>query len=167
MDAQETYVCDADSLITLRRHFKRKCITRLRRFAKSGLLRVPEGVARELRRKTDHLSNFVKRYEESIVVRMRDHPKLPGELVRIESSYGESIRVGNQTYRGFWASQAGRKAADGQVVATARVFGCTVVSDDHAVKLACALENVPCIGWAEFARRLGLMEQLPLFDLER
>jgi hypothetical protein len=32
------------------------------------------------------------------------------------------------------------------------------VSDDAAVKLACALEGVPCIGWSELARRLGLIE---------
>jgi hypothetical protein len=42
--------------------------------------------------------------------------------------------------------------------------GGVAVSDDGAVKLACALEDVPCIGWSEFARRLGLItvQQLQL-----
>ena len=81
----------------------------------------------------------------------------------MERVYGEPITVGKQRYQGFWASRAGRKAADSQVVAVAKVFGHTVVSDDTAVKLVCALENVPCISWAEFARRLGLAKQLSLF----
>ena len=70
--------------------------------------------------------------------------------------------MGGKEYNGFWSSQAGRKAADGQVVAVAKVHNCTVVSDDGAVKLACMLEDVPHIGWTEFARQVGMPEQLPL-----
>lgn len=159
MDGQEKYVCDASALINLHRHFERTCIKRLRQLAKSGNLYIPEGVARELRRGTDSLSQ-----KDLVVVRLKSNPRLRDVVARMERNYGESIAIGKQQYPGFWASRAGRKAADSQVVAVAKVFGHTVVSDDNAVKLVCALENMPCIGWTEFARRLGLAKQLTLFE---
>jgi hypothetical protein len=161
---QEKYVCDSDSLIKLHRHFERACVKGLRQLAKSGALYIPEGVARELRRRTGGLSKFIEQHEDFVVVRLKNNPRLPAEVARLETIYGESITVGKRRYPGFWASQAGRKAADSQVVAVAKVFDHTAVSDDNAVKLACALENVPCIGWTEFARRLGLVKQLSLFQ---
>ena len=167
VEGQEKYVCDASSLINLHRHFKGKCMRRLRQLVEKEELCIPEGVARELRRGTDRLSEFIKRWEEPVVIRLRNNPRLQAEVVRVERLYGNSITVGEVEYKGFWASPAGRKAADSQVVAVAKIFGCTVVSDDNAVKLACAQEDVPCIGWTEFARRLGLLRlarQLPLFD---
>ena len=161
MDGQEKYVCDADSLINLYQHFGRAFLRRLRQLAQSTALCIPEGVVRELHRKTDRLSRFVRNYEKSnVVVRVRSNPRLQAEVVRMEKFYGEFIVVGKKKYPGFWASRAGRKAADSQVVATAKVFEGIAVSDDGAVKLACALENVACISWTEFARRLGLGKQL-------
>lgn len=93
------------------------------------------------------------------MVRVAHNQRIREELSRVERLYGESIRVGDHTYPGFWKSAAGRKAADGQVVAVARVLRLTVVSDDRAIEHACSLEGVPCIGWAEFARQLGLTIQ--------
>lgn len=162
MERQEKYVCDADSLINLHRHFRGRCTRRLRQLAEKSKLYIPEGVARELRRGTDRLSKFIEQRESSIVIRMKN-PELLAEFTRMERAYGESIQVGKQKHPGFWKSRAGYKAADSQIVAVAKVFGHTVVSDDSAVKLACFLENVPCIGWTEFARRLGLAKQLRLF----
>lgn len=78
------------------------------------------------------------------------------ELARIDRLYGDKVTVGGRDYPGFWHSPAGRKAADAQVVAVGKVFGWTVVSDDQAVRFACLLENVECIGWSEFARRAGI-----------
>jgi len=164
VSGQEKYVRDADSLINLHRHFARACVTGLRQLAKSEALYIPEGVDRELHRRTDRLSQLIKQHEDSVVVRLSNDPRLPTEVARMERVYGESITVGKRKYPGFWVSQAGRKAADSQVVAVAKVLDLTAVSDDNAVKLACALENVPCIGWTEFARRLGLVKQLPLFQ---
>lgn len=158
MDGQEKYVCDADALINLHLHFGRACIRKLIQLAKSETLYIPEGVVRELRRGTDSLSRFAKQQGDLVVVSLKNDLKLLSEITRMEKAYGQYITIGNRTYPGFWKSRAGRKAADSQVVAVARVFGYTVVSDDNAVKLACALENVPCIGWTEFARRLGLMK---------
>jgi hypothetical protein len=85
------------------------------------------------------------------------------ELARVERQYGEKIQVGSRQYPGFWKSARGKKAVDGQVVATARKLGCTAVSDDKAVGLACFLENIGCMGWTEFARNVGLHSQPSLF----
>ena len=103
------------------------------------------------------------------MIRMKN-PEFLAEFARIERAYSESIQVGKQKHPGFWKSRTGYKAADGQVVAVAKVFYCTVVSDDNAVKAACALEDVPCISWTEFARRLGLVgpaKQLSLFEVNK
>ncbi len=156
MTAQQGYVCDADSLINLHRHYPRPCLRYLRRHAPKGSLRIPEGVFRELRRGSDKLSRVVKELERSMVVRVASNARIQQELVRLENSYGEAIRVGNQSYGGFWQSASGRQAVDGQVVAVGMVLSLTVVSNDRAIALACSLEGVECIGWAELGRRSGL-----------
>jgi hypothetical protein len=174
MTAPETrniYVGDADCLINLHRHFGRKALGELRRLGKTGGFKLPEGVVRELIHSTDNLASFVKEHRQHLEVVARQISALRTEIPRLERLYGEKIRVGKQEHVGFWHSQAGRRAADAQVVAVAKLLkGGVAVSDDGAVKLACALEDVPCIGWSEFARRLGLIKpetpMLPGFELE-
>ncbi|MDI6766427.1 MAG: DUF4411 family protein [Bacteroidota bacterium] len=167
MGSGNTYVCDTASLINLFLHFPKQ-FKKLKRLAENGTLKIPEGVHREIQRHSDKLHTFVDRWEEQhqIVIPMKHNPKLMIELPRIEQTYGEKIRVGNKEYRGFWKSAAGRKAADGLVVAVGKVYeGYIIVSDDQAVQMACFLENVPCIGWTEFARRVGLSStQTELFS---
>lgn len=159
MPPREIYVCDADCLINLQRHFGRKAMSALRRLASSGGLRLPERVVKELIDKTDKLAKFVRGQRSHIEVKVRQIPSLHTEIPRLERLYGEKIRVGTQEYTGFWHSRAGRKAADAQVVAVAKSqTNGLAASDDQAVKLACALEGVPCIGWSELARRLGLIK---------
>ena len=159
MPAREIHVCDANCLISLQLHFGRKAISALRRLGKTGGCKLPEGVVRELIHSTDKLAGFVQGQRSHIEVRVRQIPALHTEIPRLDMQYGEKIRVGTQEYAGFWHSKAGRRAADAQVVAVAKLLrGGVAVSDDGAVKLACALEGVPCIGWSEFARRLGLIK---------
>jgi hypothetical protein len=82
------------------------------------------------------------------------------ELVRIENAYGLDFKVERMPVKGFWKSKAGRDSADGQVVCVGKARkdkGAVVVSDDTAVRCACMLEDVPCIGWAEFARQIGIL----------
>ncbi len=158
MPPGEIYVCDADCLINLHRHFGRKAIRALRRYGKTGGLKLPEGVIREITRGTDKLAKFIEKEKHSLSVAVSTDPRLPGEIKRLENLYGETILFGQQKYGGFWMSKAGRQAADAQVVAVAKLQGGTVVSEDRAVKLACALEGVPCVGWSELARRLGLIK---------
>jgi hypothetical protein len=162
MPALEKHVCDADCLIDLHRHFGRTCFGALRRLAKFGALKLPEGVVREIKRGTDKLAKLIKDNERFIAVSVMQDARIRDEVAILERRYGETIVYGNQKYPGFWKSSAGRKAADAQVVAVAKALGGTVVSDDRAVQLACSLEGTTCIGWAELARRLNIAKQLEL-----
>ncbi len=159
---EELYVCDADALIDLWRHFGDVALKALRRLAKHGRLKSPEGVCREILRGSDRLMCFVKSKRASVEVRIQG--PLEGMVAELERKYGERIRLGRQEYGGFWKSKAGKQAADGQVVAVAKHHSAICVSDDRAVRFACALEGVPCIGWTEWARKLGLVKQLSLFE---
>ncbi|MCS7009309.1 MAG: DUF4411 family protein [Chthoniobacterales bacterium] len=158
MPSPEVYVCDADCLINLHRHFGKRALAELRRLGKRGDLKIPEGVIREIIRGTDKLAKFLEKQQHSLSVAVSADPRLPPEIAKLENRYGETIIFGEQRYGGFWTSRAGRKAADAQVVAVAKLLKCVAVSDDRAVKLVCALEGVQCIGWSEFARRLGLIK---------
>jgi len=162
MAPQEQYVADANALIQLHRHFGPTALRKLRELAASETLRLPEGVVREILRGTDRLAQFVKKHQPDLEVSFRNNTSLISELSRIERTYGESISVGKRKYPGFWHSPAGRKSADAQVIAAAIVLRATVVSDDRAVQLACSQEGVPCIGWTEFARRIGLIKPTQL-----
>jgi predicted nucleic acid-binding protein len=159
MPPSEIYVCDANCLINLHHHFGRKAIRALRDWSKKGVLKLPEGVVRELIHATDNLARFAEKERQHLEIAARQFPALHTEIPRLERLYGKTIRVGTQQHAGFWHSKAGRRAADAQVVAVAKLLkGGVAVSDDAAVKLACALEGVPCIGWSELARRLGLIK---------
>jgi len=153
------YVFDSTSLVDLFQHFPLE-FKALAPHAANGEIKVPEGVFRELMRKTDKISNSLEQWEKKhkIVVRLKNDPRFLLEFTRIEQTYGEKVSVGGRDYPGFWRSPAGRKAADGQVVAIGKVKKWVVVSDDKAVRFACLNENVQCIGWAEFARRLNKKE---------
>ena len=163
----DCYVLDSTAVIDLCGHFRRSTVQRgLETLAKQSRLKIPEGVQRELGRRTDSASRIidalVKRRPDSLIQVSRVSG-LGDELARVERVYGERIQVGSREYPGFWKSARGRKAVDGQVVAGARKLDCTLVSDDAAVRLACMLENIPCIGWTEFARIIGLHVQPSLF----
>lgn len=163
--AMDTYVLDANALIDLHKHF-RTGFRKLGHMVQQGQIKVPEGIFRELRRRTDKLFKAVKGWSKEnpdCMVQIARVHNLREELARIERQYGEQIVIGMKSYPGFWHSPAAKKAADGQVIATAKVLSVSVVSDDRAVRLACMLENIPCIGWTEFARRANLSTQLSLF----
>ncbi len=162
MAPPEVYVADADVLIQLYRHFGKDAIRKLRELAQNGVLKLPEGVVREILRGTDRLAEFVKKQRDELEVTFQSRPYLHNELARIERAYGDTILVGTQKYPGFWHSRAGRRSADAQVVAVARSLHAIAVSDDRAVQQACSLEGVPWIGWTEFARRAGLIRYTQL-----
>lgn len=162
MAPHEKHVCDADCLINLQRHFGRTALRVLRRLSRHEMLKLPEGVVREIKRGTDKLGKFAEDNERFIAVGVTQNIRIRDEVAVLERRYGETIVYGQQKYPGFWKSPAGRRAADAQVVAVAKVLGGTAVSNDRAVQLACSLEGVTCIGWAELARRLNIAEQLDL-----
>lgn len=162
------YILDANTVFQLFNHFP-TAFGQLRRFVSQGVMRLPQGVYNELTQKSDRLKRKISKWAQKypqMLVRFDRHsdPRLREELGQIERKYGPDFYVGQQPRRGFWKSRAGRKAADGQVVAAAKVLGCVAVSDDIAVEGACLLERVPCIGWAEFARQIRIrQQQLELF----
>jgi hypothetical protein len=156
------YILDANTVLQLSSHFP-TTFGQLGKLVRQGTVKFPEGVYNELTRKSDKLKRkfpgWAQKYPQ-MIVRFDKHsePRLREELSRIEQEYGRDFYVGQQLRRGFWKSRAGRKAAEGQVVAAAKVLRCVAVSDDVAVEGACSLEGVSCIGWAEFARQVGLIE---------
>lgn len=159
----ETYVLDTSALINLHHHFQKTGLRKLGHLAKEGQIKIPEGIYRELQRRTDRLFKAVERWarkNSDCIVQINRVHNLRDKLAQIEQQYGEQIVVGTQSHPGLWHSHAGRKAVDGQVIAAAKVLKATVVSDDRAVRLVCMLEDIPCIGWAEFARRTELPPQL-------
>jgi len=160
----DIYVCDADALINLYRHFGRGAVRALKRAMKMGKLKLPQGVVHEILRGTDRLKTFVRNNRQHIEVKFtKADLRLEDTLRDLEVKYGERIQVGGRAYPGFWHSRAGRKSADAQVIAVAKVKGWIAVSDDTAIKQVCHVENVPCIGWNEFARRLELgVQQLTI-----
>ncbi len=166
-----SYVLDSTVLIDLSQHFhSRQIRDALGHLASASQVKISEGVQRELGRKSDWahgiVQYLVKKYPNSLV-QIDRVPRLGEELARIERLYGEEIRVGTRHYPGFWKSAHGRKAVDGQVVALAKKPNLTAVSDDRAVRLACMLEGIPCVGWTDFARTLGLHQQLSLLPRAR
>lgn len=163
----EIYVLDANVLIELQRHFPGQ-LRRLRPMAENGQIKIPEGVCRELRRRTDELHKEVGQWAKrnaDCIVRISQVRNLADELARIERQYGQEVVVGTKPVPGFWRSPSGQKAADGQVIAVAKVLNGTTVSEDRAVRLVCMLEDVPCIGWPEFARRATLSTQPRLLGI--
>ena len=160
MASNEKHVCDADCLINVHRHFGRVAFRVLRTLAKRGGLKLPEGVVREIKRGTDKLAKLVKENERFVAVSVSRDIRIRDELGSLERRYGNEIIYVRQKYPGFWKSPAGRQSADAQVVAVAKMLGGIAVSDDRAIQLACSLEGVTCIGWAEFARRLNIAKQL-------
>jgi hypothetical protein len=164
MRERSEYVCDAAGLIDLWMHFGPEAIRALRELVEEEALKLPEGVVREILRQSDKLKKFIQEIRKKVEVKVGPGTRVSLEVSRLEKLYGDRIRYGKLEYPGFWHSKAGKHAADGQVVAVAKVFRATAVSDDRAVRLACSLEGVACIGFAEFWRRIGLVEQPNLFD---
>jgi hypothetical protein len=161
-------VLDADTIINIGRHFP-KAVRQLGKLLDRGTAKIPEGVYRELKRKSDDIGRRVttwrETYSESFVEFTRDFVR--SELARIERTYGPDFLVGTTRYPGFWASRAGQKAAEGQVVAAAKVWGYAGVTDDRTVKMACFCEGVAHVGWAEFLRQVGFDAQLQLFKVPK
>lgn len=133
----ENYVPDADALINIHRHFPGE-LELLFQVAQRGRLLLVGGVYREIRRGTDRLGATVERWVQAGVmpVEVDRDETLRNASARIETAYGQAVRVGRHVYQGFWSSPAGRRAADAQLVAVAGVNRWTVASDDRVVRAA-------------------------------
>ena len=159
----EHFAPDADALINIHRHFPEE-LELLHQLARHGRLHLVGGVYREILRGTDRLRVALERWVQAgwEAVEVDRDEALRDAYARIELTYGRSVRVGKQVYQGFWTSPAGRRAADGQLVAAAKVRRWTVASDDKVVRAACLLEDIPCVHWQEFLRRVRPPTPIPL-----
>lgn len=157
IEKELVYCLDASALIDLH---KAKLSKKLTIWASNGCIMVPEGVYRELRRKSDKLKKLLDKWQSqySVIIQLNDVDK--NQLSYIEQTYGRGFSIGAIIYPGFWKSASGHKAADGQVVALAKTRKWVVVSGDKSVRGACAKENIECISWEDFARRLGFSKLL-------
>ena len=152
--SSEVYCLDADVLINIKNHYP-EALKKVSRCAKEGKVVISEGVCREICEGSDRLKPMVQNWQSKYgAVVQLSAPILRAEHVRIELAYGEVIQIGKQQRRGFWRSKGGKRSADSQVVAVSKVNGYITVSNDKVVECACQLENVPCIGWHEFFRRM-------------
>jgi rRNA-processing protein FCF1 len=131
-------------------------LDQLKRLVKKGKIKIPEGVYKELRQKTDKLRKTIELWERdfSFVVNL-DLNALT--LLRdIEKRYGLQFNIGGKVYAGFWKSASGKRSIDSQVLALAKARGWTVVSNDNSLHGACMLEDVRCQRWEEDIGRLLL-----------
>ncbi len=169
MKEEATYCPDSSSLIDIDRHYHQE-LRRITKWAKQKLIKIPRGVQRELHsRSGDRLSNtvsgWIKKHDASVdLMRHQDARQLFGE---IERKYGNGIRVGNQNYPGLFQSPRSKKSADAEVIAISKAFRYVVVSNDKAIQSACMLENVECITWQEFLRRVRGGQQMDFFIDDR
>jgi hypothetical protein len=126
------------------------------------MVRIPEGVFRELRRKTDKLAKTIEQWKKKYSFVVALDPKALELLPDIERNYGPQFSVGGKTYPGFWKSPSGRRSVDAQVVALAKSRRWVAVSNDNSIHGACMLEDVECRRWEEIGRLLLGPEQLHL-----
>ncbi|MBI4556587.1 MAG: DUF4411 family protein [Candidatus Hydrogenedentes bacterium] len=128
------YCLDADALINIQMYYP-EALKQLNRYAKDGKVVIPEGVYREICRKSDRLNTMVQAWHEkhSAVIRL-DTPTLRVELARMEGSYGEKINLGKQRRKGFWSSRSGKLSADSQVVAVCKINKYIAVSNVSKAK---------------------------------
>lgn len=127
---------------------------KVRTLVRDGQIKIPEGVGREIQRKSDRLSKTLDGWKKKYCVVVELDHETREQLPEIERRYGWPFRIGNKTYAGFWQSASGRKSIDGQVVAIAKVRQWIVISNDDSVHGACMLERVICRRWEEIGRLL-------------
>ena len=156
------FCCDANALINFARAER---FTELDALARQGLLRIPMGVYAEVfpHQREGREKRLLARWKEDarVAVSLDDDAVAKSLLPDIERTYGPQFHIGGLTYAGFWSSKAGRDAADGEVVAFAKAYGWTVVSNDGSVRGACLLEGIECHSWEQLAHRLDTVESQP------
>lgn len=164
------FCCDANALINFERAGR---FTELDALARRGLLRIPMGVYDEVfpYQREGRERRMLARWKEDarVAVSLDDDDGARSLLPAIERAYGPQFHIGGVAYAGFWSSKAGRGAADGEVVAFAKAYGWTVVSNDGSVRGACLLEGIECHSWEQLAHKLDTdgsqpasSQQLPL-----
>ena len=150
------FCCDSAAMIDLR---DAGLLRKMRGLVKSGKVKIPEGVHRELQQKTDLLAKTIEQWKKKYSYVVNLDNKALALLPAIEQKYGPQFNIGGKNYPGFWASSSGRKSVDAQVVALAKSRGWIVVSNDNSIHGACMFEDIACRRWEEIGRLLVGPEQ--------
>ncbi len=156
MAAKEPVYCpDTSSLINIHLNDPKR-LRIIGRLVKKGRVKIPSGVRREVRKKSDPLSHSLSRWlnEPNAEVNPSSDRSVSSTFTVLQKRYGEKIMVSGRTFPGFFKGPRGRRSADPEVVAISKVFNYVAVSDDEHIRLACMLENVQCITWQEFLRQI-------------
>ena len=154
------YCLDTDSIINI--EFA-GWFNSLRKAAKDGNVYFPEGVYRQLTDTFTKIGNKIKNWEKygTCVYLTTSEQEL---MKTIESNYGPQFSIKGISYPGFWKTEPVGGGVDAQVIAVAKERKYIVVSNDNSIHGACMLEDVECIRFEEFGRRLvsGTLRQLTL-----
>lgn len=139
------YIADTSALISLvSARPARVHVRYLTRMVQDGRLRLPESVAREIKRREDKLRDWVNRHSPDCLQRATDDNIR--ELSRICRQHG--------TYLGEKAT-----AADPIVVCMGGYYGSsgwTVLTDDSGIQAVCLIEGIAYVTSAAFRRIEGL-----------
>lgn len=134
----QRYLFDTSALINLVRSGRVR-VPRLTRLADSGALRLPNRVAKEIRKRDDQLKRWVDSHPEFCI---HENDTNTSELQRILQEHGNQF------------TKTGR-LADAVVVAMAISFqeqGMVVISDDTGIQTVCHLEDIRCLPSGVFRR---------------
>ncbi len=113
----------------------------------------PEGVYRQLTDTTTKIGNKVKTWDKYKGIRyLTTNEKII--MKQVDLKYGSQFSIGGKTYAGFWKTEVRGGGVDAQVIAVAKEEKHIVVTNDNCIHGACMLENVECIRFEEFGRRL-------------
>ena len=154
----KVYVLDTDSLINVYNHSP-QAFKRLRKLAQNGSVRVPSAVIREIKRPEDRLKRSITRWARNYKdFEIKDtDSRFRDWIDEIMRRYGSSYKIGRLQKQGLAAGKSRKRGTDVQVVAAGKFLNAIVVSDDNRIKEVCFLENIECISWTEFMRRVGIV----------
>jgi hypothetical protein len=155
------YCLDTDSIINV--EFA-GWFSSLRKAAKDGSIYFPEGVYRQLTDTTTKIGNKIKNWGKyGTILKLTTSEQVL--MKQIDAKYGPSFHIKGNSYPGFWKTEPVGGGVDSQVIAVAKERKYIVVSNDNSIHGACMLENVECIRYEEFGRRLisGTLRQSAMF----
>ena len=138
---------------------------KLHESAKKGHICFVEGVYRQLTDTSTKIGNKIKNWDKYGC--LHNLTTIEQSLMKyLDIRYGPPFHIiKGKNYPGFWKTEGAGGGVDSQIIAVAKEREYLVVSNDNSIHGACMLENVGCIRYEEFGRRLlaGTLVQSKLF----
>jgi hypothetical protein len=145
------YCLDADTIINV---VFAGWFDNLHESAKNGYICFPEGVYRQLTDTTTRIGNKIKNWSKYGSIHYLTTTE-QAVMKQIDMKYGPPFYIiKGKNYPGFWKTERIGSGVDAQIIAVAEECKYMVVSNDHSIHGACMLENVECMRYEEFGRRL-------------